>query len=128
MAVGAAGGNGEKVTQTISVIPGQVITVTVGQGGAGGTGGSIDSWDPSYSWNAGKAGGASSFGSVTARGGGGAPANNTAASPSYSSGGGQGGASVGNDVVSQGNNGQDGWVKINYDLHKTYNLYKVIKK
>jgi len=70
---GAGGGAVYESAQTVSVTPGQSITVTVGAGGAGGIGGYYKGGSTSGSFggrvgSAGSAGGQSSFGSTTTSG------------------------------------------------------------
>lgn len=68
---GRGGGGGERVTSSVSVPEGTPITVTVGQGGAGGVSDNPDINGSTATAHAGQGepGGDSQFGSITAKGG-----------------------------------------------------------
>lgn len=98
---GAGGGGGMVLTGTLSVTPGQSYTVTVGDGGAGGT--------DSRTNNNGTSGGDSVFASITALGGGYGGGSRTNNPGPAGSGAGLGGASqVSNTTAPTGGNGGGG--------------------
>lgn len=121
IAQGGNGGTGNLVGTTISVSPGQTITIVVGSGGSAGANKASTSTGSATS---GRAGGSSSAGGVSASGGGGGGGGVVRYKDDYThgsngtsySGGGAGGAAGSGSKYSQvaPTAGSPGWVYIEY--------------